>query len=344
MKNLLYYLILGLLFTDCQKEQITIGLHADDTFYLQQEDVSMRVLVRGNTASKTFMVVIHGGPGSSGYIYNTPKMAEIVQTEYAVVFYDQRNAGASQGNDNAAEFNLDQYATDLKELISVLKLRYGQDINIFLWCKSFGGMVASAFMTKDNNQDLIKGWLYVDASHNYGLNDSLTYQMLLDAGNEHIAAGVKAEQWEPIVDYCQENLPGPFTFRQSLQLNLYGWKAQSIIEGLEPYVFDVIWKGAFSEHIPLTSYYLGKTNAAARSFNKTLIPIKFSDQLNKVTIPVLVCYGKLDFVCPQGLGDDFLAHIGSADKEKVIFEKSAHHLEEQDAYYNAFVKFIREHQ
>ena len=343
MKNLGFLFLLAVYLGACQKEVITIGPHADDTFYLRQEDVSMRVLVRGNTGSKTFMIIIHGGPGSSAYIYNTPKMAEIVQQEFAVVFYDQRNAGASQGNDNAAEFNLDQYATDLKELISVLKLRYGQDINIFLWSKSFGGMVASAFMTKNDNQDLVKGWLFVDASHNYGLNDSLTYQMLLDASINHIKAGIKVSQWEPILDYCLDNLPGPFTFKQSLQLNLNGWKAQSIIEGLEPYTFDVIQKGAVSEHIPLTSFYLGRTNAAARRFNKTLIPIKFSSQLNKVKVPVLVCFGALDFVCPQGLGDDFLSHIGSTDKQKIIFEKSAHHLEEQDAYYHAFVKFVLEH-
>lgn len=343
MKNILFALTLALLCTACQKVDITIGPNADDTFYLRQEDVSMRVLVRGNTASKTFMVVVHGGPGSSGYIYNTPKMAEIIQTQYAVVFYDQRDAGASQGNDNAAEFDLMQYGKDLKELISVLKYRYGQDINIFLWCKSFGGMVSSAFMTTNNNQNLVKGWMFVDASHNYGLNDSLTYQMLLDAGNEHLAAGIKTDQWAPIVEYCNENPPGPFTFKQSLQLNLYGWQAQKIIEGLEPYTFDVIQKGLISEHIPLTSFYLGKTNAAARRFNRSLNAIKFSAQLSKVTVPVLVCCGKLDFVCPQGLGDDFLGHIGSTDKQKLLFEKSAHHLEEQEAYYNAFLKFMRDH-
>jgi len=70
-------------------------------------------------------------------------------------------------------------AEDLKAVIEVLKYRYGQDISIFLWSKSFGGMVASAFMTKDNYQDLVKGWLFVDASHNYGLNDGLTYHITL---------------------------------------------------------------------------------------------------------------------------------------------------------------------
>ena len=216
MKNLLFAAFLALIFTACQKVDITIGPNANDTFYIRQEDASMRVLVRGNTASKVFMLIVHGGPGSSGYIYDTPKMEEIVGKDFALAFYDQRNAGATQGNVNAAQYDLNQYAEDLKEVIEVLKFRYGQDISIFLWSKSFGGMVASAFMTKDNYQDLVKGWLFVDASHNYGLNDSLTYQMLLDVGMQHISDGKNAESWEPIVEYCQENPPGPFSFEQSI--------------------------------------------------------------------------------------------------------------------------------
>lgn len=341
--NFLLPLFAALLFGSCQKEQITIGPDAHDTFYVEEDGAALHVLVRGNTASKTFMLIVHGGPGSSAYIYNTPKMHEIVGSEFATVFYDQRDAGASQGNQNAAVYPLAQYADDLRDVITVLKYRYGQDINIFLWSKSFGGMVASQFMTTSGNQNLVKGWLYVDASHNYGLNDSLTYQMLLQYGQDHLDRNVNAEKWEPIMKYCKANPPGPFTFDQSLQLNLYGWQAQRIVEGLEPYKFDVIQKTLISENIPLTNYYLGKTNAAERAFNQSLIPIKFTARLHKVTVPVLVCFGKLDFVCPQGLGDDFLAHVGSSDKTKVIMEKSAHHLEEQDAYYHAFADWIRAH-
>ena len=331
------------LFGSCQKEQITIGEDAHDTFYVEEEGAALHVLVRGNTASKVFMLIVHGGPGSSSYIYNTPKMHEIVGRQFTTVFYDQRNAGASQGNQNAASQSLSQYSDDLMDIIRVLKYRYGQDIRIFLWSKSFGGMVASQFMTTPGNQDLIKGWMFVDASHNYGLNDSLTHEMLLRYGKDHVAKGINAEQWEPIVDYCEENRPGPFDFDQSLQLNLYGWQAQRIVEGLEPYTFDVIRQTLITEHIPLTNYYLGKTNAAERAFNRSLLPIKFTPLLKHVTVPVLVCFGKLDFVCPEGLGDDFLAHIGSEDKKKLIFEKSAHHLEEQEKYYEAFARFIQSH-
>lgn len=343
MKNLVRLLILTMLSVHCYKEEITLGTNADDTFYIKHEDASMHVLVRGNTASKIFMIIVHGGPGTSGYVYNTPKLKEILQPDCAVVFYDQRNAGASQGNANSDNFTLPVYADDLKELIAVLKYRYGEDISLFLMAKSFGGMVAAQFLTDGNNQDLVKGWIFADASHNYGLNDSLTYQMLLDNGLQHIAAGENPTSWEPIVEYCLANPPGPFSFEQSFKLNELAWKAQRMIEGLEPYTYDIIQKTFLSEHIPLTNYWMGRTNAGKRKFNKTLLEIKFAEELQKVTVPLLVCFGTLDFVCPPGLGEDLMTHIGASDKEMLLFEKSAHRFEEQDAFYFAFRKFMLEH-
>lgn len=343
MKKLLPILLISVAFIACYREEITIGPDANDTFYIKHEDASMHVQVKGNTASKVFLVIVHGGPGSSGYVYHTPKMEEIIQKDIAVVFYDQRNAGASQGNANTDNYNLAIYADDLHELLTVLQYRYGADIKFFLLSKSFGGMVASAFMTNPDYQIMVNGWIFADASHNYGLNDSLTYQMLLDAGTQHIAQGLNADGWRPIVDYCQQNPPGPFSFEQSFHLNLLGWDAQEMIEGLEPYCFDVIRRNYIKEHIPLTNYWLGRTNAGKRKFNKTLTDIKFSDELFKVKTPVLVCFGKLDFVCPAGLGDDFLAHIGSTDKQMILFERSAHRFEEQEAFHKAFHKFMVEH-
>jgi pimeloyl-ACP methyl ester carboxylesterase len=344
MKKTAILLFWSLILIQCHKEQITIGLRANDTFYIRHEDASMHVLVRGNTFSKQFLVIVHGGPGTSGYLYQTQKIEEIVEKDIAVVYYDQRNAGASQGNADSDLFTLPTYADDLHELISVLKYRYGEDIGIFLLSKSFGGLVASQFMTQDNNQALVKGWIFADASHNTGLNDSLTYQMLLDEGRRHIAEGKNAEAWKPIVSYCEANPPGPFTFDQAYELTDLAWKAQGLIEGLEPYQDNIIFKNFITEQIPLTNFWLGRSNAAKRTFNKSLTPIKFSDLLSQVTVPVLVCYGKLDFVCPPGLGDDFLAHIGSTDRKQLLFEKSAHRLEEQEAYYEAFRTFVLEHQ
>jgi pimeloyl-ACP methyl ester carboxylesterase len=343
MKKTAIILFWSLFLVHCHKEQITIGLRANDTFYIKHEDASMHVLVRGNTASKQFLIIVHGGPGSSGYLYQTPKMEEIVQKECAVVYYDQRNAGASQGNADSDLFTLPIYADDLHELISVLQYRYGDDIGIFLLSKSFGGLVASQFMTQGNNQATVKGWIFANATHNSSLNDSLTYQMLLDEGTRHIAEGKNADAWKPIVSYCEANPPGPFTFEQSYELTALAWEAQGLIEGLEPYKHDIIFKNLIPEQIPLTNFLLGRTNAGKRKFNRSLNPIKFSDSLGQVTVPVLVCFGKLDFVCPVGLGDDFFAHIGSTDKKKLLFEKSAHRFEEQEAYYQAFRTFILEH-
>lgn len=326
----------------CQKETITFGLHANDVFYIDHDGASMRVAVQGNTTRKTFLVIVHGGPGSSSYKYSTRKMEEIVYPECAVVYFDQRNAGASQGNKNSDYYDLSQYAIDLRDVISVLKSRYGQDISLFILSKSFGGMVATEFMTKDDNQDQIKGWLFVNATHNYRMNDSLTHEMLLRVGKEHLAAGLNAAEWDDIVAYCESIAP-PFSFQQSQKLNRLGKKAQRIIEGVEPYSEQPIWDHQVTEQIPLTNYLLGRTNSLSRRLNKSLQAIDFSNKLGQITLPVLVCTSKFDFVCPSGLADDFFARISSFDKQYLYFEKSTHNLEEQDAYYNAFVKFVLEH-
>src|SRR5664280_2926061 len=118
-------LSLILLFAGCQKEQITISGNVSEAFYVENAGASMRVLVQGNTASKTFILFIHGGPGISSYFYDTKYINKNIGDKYAIVYWDQRNAGASQGTVNGGNLHLDQMADDLKKVIEVLKFRYG---------------------------------------------------------------------------------------------------------------------------------------------------------------------------------------------------------------------------
>ena len=98
MKHVIPFVILFFVLTSCQKEKITIGTNVSETFYLDNNGASMRLLVEGNTASKTFLIFVHGGPGSSSYFYNTDYISQNIENKYAVVYWDQRNAGGSQGN------------------------------------------------------------------------------------------------------------------------------------------------------------------------------------------------------------------------------------------------------
>src|SRR5664279_5408846 len=84
----------------CQKESITLTASADDIFYLENAAAAMRIEVRGNTDSKAFVLIVHGGPGATGFFYDKNYYKAHLENRLAMVFWDQRNAGASQGNNN----------------------------------------------------------------------------------------------------------------------------------------------------------------------------------------------------------------------------------------------------
>ena len=52
--------IVFLIFSGCQKENITLSDNASEVFYVENAGASMRVLVDGNTLSNTFILIIPG--------------------------------------------------------------------------------------------------------------------------------------------------------------------------------------------------------------------------------------------------------------------------------------------
>jgi pimeloyl-ACP methyl ester carboxylesterase len=329
MKYLIFVFIIIFL-SCCQKEKITFAGNVSETFYVENAGASMRVLVEGNSASRTFILVIHGGPGVSSYIYNTDYITKHIENSCAIAYWDQRDAGASQGNSNSKHLNLNQMTEDLQKVISVMKYRYGSDIKLILLAHSFGGLIASDFITRDLCQSMIKGLIYVDGSHNYGLNDTLTRKMLLQKGQYEISQKRNTEEWQEIVEYCNAH-KGNFTFEESMQLESYGSKAESYIDSVNkinaPYL---ILKNSISGKYPLTSIITNLLKSDETSFNKELSVTSFSGSLNKVYVPVLILWGKYDFICPSELGMDFYNRIGSPEKKFVISPVSGHNIYLQD--------------
>ncbi|MEO1450851.1 MAG: alpha/beta hydrolase, partial [Bacteroidota bacterium] len=59
-------------------------------------------------------------------------------------------------------------------------------------------------------------------------------------------------------------------------------------------------------------------------FNEDLADREFSSKLPLVKTPMLLLYGKYDFICPPALGQDIFDQTGSAEKSIYISEKSGH--------------------
>jgi hypothetical protein len=60
MKKIIFNLLIIIGLSSCQKEKITIGTDAQDSFFLQEEGNALPIQVRGNTASKKMLVIVHG--------------------------------------------------------------------------------------------------------------------------------------------------------------------------------------------------------------------------------------------------------------------------------------------
>lgn len=341
MKKLLLILLISLL--GCQKEKITISTAASEVFFVENAGASMRVLVNGNTGSNVYILVIHGGPGLSSYFYDTKYISQNLGNKYAMVYWDQRNAGASQGNSNGDQLNLSQMVDDLKKVIQVLKYRYGNNMSLFLLGHSFGGLIAADFLTRPGNQNMIKGFINLDGSHNYPLNDTLTRQMLLSFGQKQVSINKNTDKWQTIIDYCNSHT-GNFNLEESQKLESYASDAEKLTDSVKAInIASMLFTYSIKDKYPLTAILSNLLYTEDSNFNKELAVSQFSSSLNMITIPVLLLWGKYDFTCPVTLGQDFYNRISSVDKRFVISPVSGHNmiLQDEKTFCNEVDSFVQ---
>ncbi|HAS42216.1 MAG TPA: hypothetical protein DCS93_17195 [Microscillaceae bacterium] len=329
-QSTLLLIICTLCLLSCQQEKITIGTNVSETVYLDNNGASMRMLIEGNTSSRTFLLFIHGGPGTSAFFYNTDYLSQHLENRYALVYWDHRNSGASQGNTNQKYLNLPQMTEDLKKVIQVIRHRYGNHSRVFIVGHSFGGLLASSFMTTKDYQKMVNGWIVAGGSHNYPLNNILTRDMLQEIGEKEYQKKRHTSKWKEIIDYCQ-HLPDHMTLEQANQLNTYATDAENLIDGITNFdVMTFIKKYGIKDKWPITSIFLNHSYSQGASFNHDLAKTEFSSQLPKITTPTLLIFGKYDFICPPGLGQDIYHLVNTMSKKLVISEVSGHSVMFQD--------------
>jgi len=329
LRTILKIALLAIMAVACQKEEITIGTNVSDTFYLDNKGASMRVLVEGNTASGTFLVIVHGGPGGGAYIYNTDYISNHIEDKFAVVYWDQRNAGASQGNNNGKNLTLSKMTNDLKKVIETLKARYGQNSEVFILGHSFGGMIAASFMTQDTLRSMVNGWIMADASHNYPLNNRLTREMLLNLGREQMDANLNTEKWEPIISWCLAH-PSINTMEEAKKLESFASDAENLFPEVKHIGFSDFTGLIVKEDWAVTSMLFNYLYSKHADINENLEKTGFSTLLYKINKPTLLLWGKYDFVCPSELGTEIFNRIDTNEKQFVVSSKAGHAIMFQD--------------
>lgn len=301
----------------------------------------MPVLVEGNTVSDVLLLVVHGGPGSDALQTMNGSWMAPLESRYGVAYWDQRNAGSTQGGANHNVLRMATFADDLKKVVTVLKHRYGANRRVFLYSHSWGGCLSAAFLTEADNQLMVKGWINLDGATDFPLVDFESRAMQLRIGTAEKNAGRRVAEWTPLLDFAKTNDPRSSP-KVSEQFNENAYKAIKLIEEVNKPAMERTNDLRYSPNslmsrlVNFHSVYVG-TSLEAELFNTS-----FSVRLPRLKLPVLALFGKYDFVVPPAVGQDLLNRISSTDKRLVILNRSGHdpYLTEPDAVNEEIIRFI----
>jgi len=128
LKTILSVLLVLNVFS-CSKDEELADL--SDSFFVRHKKADMPAYIYGNGSEKVFLITLHGGPGGVGLGFRGDAFAKI-EKACAVVYFDQRGSGMSQGSYSENELNIDIMADDVFALVKTIRHKYGNDSRFFI--------------------------------------------------------------------------------------------------------------------------------------------------------------------------------------------------------------------
>ena len=301
----------------------------------------MPVYIKGNIESKVFILFVHGGPGGNASLASFIPVSQELEKDYAFAYWDQRASGLSQGNPDRSTFTVEQFVEDLDLVVDAINLRHNYPKIVFYGI-SWGGALGSAYLSTDNFQDKVAGFINMDSGHNLldGLPKSVEF--VKNYAQKQIDDGVDVNYWTEASDWCASEpdmtIPDNYFKYDDFLVNTNAYRYDPDQEVLGP---DVGATGVMNSYLSLAVFFNG--GYLAQRFN--ILELNLSPQMNKIKIPTMVIWGRHDGVNTIEMGFDAFNSIGGPDfmdKEMVILENSAHegYIEEQELFISSFRRFV----
>lgn len=296
------------------------GISAEgDYYFVRSGEADLPVWVRGNVESGTFLVFLHGGPGYSAMGNPGAPAFNELEKRYAVVYWDQRASGSSQGNVDPSTLTMEQFVEDTDRVLETLALRYSPRA-VFLVGHSWGGALGTAYLLDPARQAKVRGWVEIDGSHDVVEGYRLSRERMLEYIDARLAEGVE-EPWRKARDFYEA------TDRLSTD-NILTHTSYVGMAGGYSYRNEVA-----NERSPDELIFASPSNTLAWGHNEVATPMQFdfyglsfTRDMERLTLPSLVMWGRHDGILPVGLAQQAYEALGTPGdlKRLVIFEESAH--------------------
>ncbi|MFY0644324.1 MAG: alpha/beta hydrolase [Bacteroidia bacterium] len=338
MKKIFTLLFVAIAFTACDREE---WLKSGDYFFLDHKGAKMPVWVNGNIESGVFIVTNHGGPmDNSGHDFRTSVPFLELEKEYAVVYWDQRMSGMSQGDIDIETLSVEQIIEDLHQLTTIINKQY-KPKSMFLMGHSWGGVLTGGYLGTKDYQDNYNGWIDVAGSIQDEFETVAKKQYIMDRIDSFQMTGDDPDFWQYILDWYNAN-PSPVDS---------DWEPYTYVGAMSGYVYDYD-QYIDSTNIPYSELIFGSPYSLAfywgqpyqAEVNSWIDNYDVIEEVKRISIPSLLVFGEDDGAVPlpvAGLTYSLLA-TDSLDKHLEIYSKCGHgpHNEYPYTFYNHISSFI----
>lgn len=352
MKNILskkiwLFPILVLLAFSCGKNDLD---DLSKVIYVRHKGADMPAFIHGNASEKVFLIILHGGPGGDGLAYRGGTIKSEIEKECAVVYFDQRGSGLSQGNYSESDLTVELMVEDVMALTDVIRHKYGEESRFFLMGHSWGGTLGTATLLANDNQERFKGWIEVDGGHDLKELYFENIRFFKEVAAEQIALNQSLDYWNNVLEKVNEVDSLNYDEDDSSYMNTKAFDAEEVLadDGFIDEIDDATAIDGLRELLSnnqITIFWNSiNTNTILVENQEIFETLSYTSQLGKITIPSLVLWGKYDLVIPPKQGQEAFDNLGSEDKEIVIFEKSGHSpmINEGDKFAEEVIGFINQ--
>ncbi|MBX2875964.1 MAG: alpha/beta hydrolase [Saprospiraceae bacterium] len=342
MKNISIIALLLFVFGSCT-EKADISASANDFYHLEEADAFIPILVRGNTASKKILLYVQGGPGLNTMDFaevDYPGWKEGLEKDVAIAYYDQRGTGNAQGSFSLESVTLNQYLTDIRKIIQLLRSQY-PDAELYLLGHSFGGWLSYLYTIHFHEQPLIDGLVTANAPFTTDEDEirwTFRHQFLAETAQVMIEGGTQTSYWEEVKAWTVANASID-TPEQRQQWNEF------VIEGLSTFEADVhittgaILRTVLSSSISVVpSLFNGlRLEEISNRLFEDMRSVQLIEGIDKIKVPCLLLTGQFDDIAPPQELEFYFPSINSLKKRLIILPDAGH-----DSYLNQAEMFRQE--
>lgn len=326
---------------------VTISIWPENYFWVERKNATMPVWVKGNINSGVFIIHNHGGPGSSGTLESIievypgngkldhPSPLQILEKDYAMVYWDQRHSGMSKGSADPNDSRPEDFGNDLAVVIREIEHRFTVK-KIFLIGQSWGHFVATCYMTYvddwKENQSKVAGFIGYKGVHEHEAAFIAACPKLIAHARMEIQSERDTSYWQD-AEYFYQNNTTLTNISDGRKHYDYINSAMGGSFSFYDRVFSSVKASLFSPFNGLPLYFNNKnTMQAKKMLSWVFLDFSMRDVIHRINVPTLLIYGKKDLIAPVEVGQIIYNEIEtvSQDKKLVVLSNSRHGAENKD--------------